>query len=185
MLLSWRSEYKYFLVLIFFFFFAGCQKDFSGERVLFDFESEEELDKLNWSCYTVYSLSDRYFSHGSKSLKLEMYPAEYPGLSISLREKDWSGFRNFCFNIYNPETSEIQISMRIDDLKNYPEYADRYNQKFTLATGFNQICIPFNSLMTSGTKRQLKLGTIYRLMIFRSHPQEKTVLFVDYLRLVI
>lgn len=180
---GWRAACKFFLILAILFFSVSCRGNASDVKVLFDFESEDELDKLDWSCYTIYSLSDQYAIHGSKSLKLEMFPSEYPGLAVSLREKDWSGFRQFCFHLHNPESREIEMSLRIDDLKEFPGYEDRYNQTFILAAGYNGICIPLDLLKTSGTKRTMNLRTIYRFMIFKSHPAEKTVLFADYLRL--
>jgi hypothetical protein len=180
----WRSGYAFILILIILIFTFGCRGNVSGEKVLFDFESGEELDRLNWSCHTVYSLSEQHYSNGLKSLKLELYPSDdYPGLSVTLKEKDWRGFRKFCFDIYNPESGNIQLSVRIDDLKKHPEYADRYNQKIILTPGDNKVCIHLDSLITSGTKRPMNLRTIYRFLIFQRHPQEKTVLYVDYLRL--
>ena len=75
------------------------------------------------------------------------------------------------------------MTVRIDDSKDYPDYADRYNKTFYLQPGANTISIPIDMLITSGTKRKLNLKMIYRVLIFMAKPNEKVVLYFDYMRL--
>ncbi len=49
-----------------------------------------------------------------------------------LSQKDWRGFETLRFDLYNPAEQVLQITVRIDDRKDSPEYADRYNNSFTL-----------------------------------------------------
>ncbi len=173
-----------FIIIITVLFLLNCHGDASKERVLFDFESDSELDRIHWKCHTLFSLSSDHIRHGGKSLKMELYPSDYPGLDPKLEENDWRGYKALCFDIYNPEEKKVQISVRIDDQKDYPEYKDRYNERFILNQGMNQISIPFNTLITSGTSRNLDLKNIYRLLIFKANPDKKVVLYVDYIRLI-
>ena len=65
----------------------------------------------------MYSISGEHPSHGSKSLKLELYPSDrpdYPGLTPIIRENNWSDFKALSFDIYNPEGNNV-VSR---DLKN-------------------------------------------------------------------
>ena len=149
---------------------------------MFDFETPSELDQLQWGCHTMYSLSDKYGTHGSKSLQLDLYPAPYPGLTPLLQKKDWSDYEVLSFDIYNPQKNEVSITVRIDD-KVYPEYKDRYNQGFVLRPGMNHLRIPFDSLITSGTARKLDLTSISNFLIFLVSPEKKIVLYLDYIRL--
>jgi hypothetical protein len=165
-------------------FLLNCHSNTTKERILFDFESDSELDRIQWKCHTLFSLSSDHTTHGQRSLKMELYPSNYPGLDPKLEEKDWRGYKALCFDIYNPEEKNVQISVRIDDQKDYPEYKDRYNKSFILNQGMNQIRIPFNTLVTSGTDRNLTLKNIYRLLIFTSNPEKKVVLYIDYIRLI-
>ena len=155
-----------------------------GERVLFDFESDSELDRFDWRCHTLFSLSDAYATHGKKCLRLELYPSDYPGLAPMLDDNDWRGYKNLCFDIYNSEEEVLSVTVRIDDRKDYPDYGDRYNKSFEIQPGMNQIRIPFDSFITSRTGRALDLKKIYRLLIFIVRPEKRVVLYVDYLRLV-
>ena len=164
-------------------FFLSCHGDSARELVLFDFESDSELDQLQWKCHTLLSLSKEHYTHGKKSLKMELYPSSYPGLTPMFKENDWSGYSKLCFDIYNPQ-DEVQISLRIDDQKAYPDYEDRYNKSFILESGMNRMSIPFDTLVTSGTNRNLNLKKIQRLLIFMANPKKKVVLYMDHIRLV-
>lgn len=155
-----------------------------AERILFDFETDEELDRFHWKCHTLFSLSDEHATHGSKSLKLELYPSEYPGLAPMIKNTNWSQYGALQFDVYNPQNRDILLSVRIDDREDYPDYADRYSRSFVVQPGANTITIRFDSLITSGTKRSLNRKKIYRLLIFMVQPKEKTTFYFDYVRLV-
>lgn len=161
----------------------SCPSGSPPELVLFDFESDAELDLFHWKCHTLFSLSNENVTHGMKSLRLELYPSDYPGLAPKLGTNNWSRYKTISFDIYNPENAETSISVRIDDKKDYPNYEDRYNKSFILKPGLNQMNIPLNYLITSGTRRTLDLKNIYRFLIFMAHPQKKFVLYIDYVRL--
>jgi hypothetical protein len=153
------------------------------EKILFDFESDSELDRFHWKCHTLFSLSDEHATEGRKSLKMELFPSDYPGLTPKLTINDWRAYRTFSFSVYNNQQKEIPLTVRIDDSKDHPDYPDRYNKTFNLVPGANTIVIPLNTLETSGTKRKLNLKSIYRSIIFIPGPHAKVVLYLDYLRL--
>ena len=175
------------ILLILLSFLLNCSDQKAPEQILLDFESPSELDKLKWNCHTMYSLSDEHPAHGLKSLKLEIYPSDgqdYLGLTPIITKNNWSGFKYFCFDIYNPGVRQEQISLRIDDRKDYPDYEDRYNKSINLKSGQNSICISLNEMATSATNRKINLQNIYRVLIFKANPEKKVVLYVDYMRLV-
>jgi hypothetical protein len=174
--------FKYILT-IFAILIMGCHSPIQKSLVFFDFESESELDRLHWKCHTLMNLSDEHATHGSKSLKLELYPSEYPGLAPMIRNNNWEGYKSLGFDIFNPGEKEIQIAVRLDDREEAPEYKDRYNHSFVLAPGVNRINIPLDALITSGTDRSLDLKKIYSLVVFMVNPTEKVTLYVDYVRL--
>jgi len=164
-------------------FVSACQGRQDSERMLFDFESEGELDRIHWKCHTLMSLSGEHFSHGRRSLKLELYPSGYPGLAPMIAGRDWHAYKTLCFDVYNPEQRDLRITVRIDDQKDYPGYEDRYNKSFVLKNGMNQMRIPLDTLVTSGKKRQLDLRQIYRFLFFMVNPKERHTIYVDYMRL--
>ena len=63
-------------------FLYNCNsRNVPDEIVLFDFESDSELDQVHWKCHTLMSVCDQNVTHGKGSLKLELFPSDYPGFS--------------------------------------------------------------------------------------------------------
>jgi hypothetical protein len=135
--------------------------------------------------WTIFSgNSDEYVTHGKKSLRLELYPSDYPGLEPLLAANDWRRYRAFSFDIFNRQAVRVPITVRIDDRQDYPDYEDRFNRNFILEPGPNLVRIPLAGLATSGGKRILNLKSIFRVFIFMAHPEKRIVLYVDSIRLV-
>ncbi len=183
-----QHKFKYILLFSLFLFgslIADCnQLKTPDEIILFDFESDHALDEVNWKCHTLMSISDEHVTHGKGSLMLELYPSNYPGFHPFLRVHDWHRFNTLCFDVFNPDEKEREITVRIDDRKGNTEYADRFNRRFTLKKGRNHIVIKTDSLITSGTNRKMDLDNIDKFLFFIYKPDEKAVLYVDYVRLV-
>jgi len=172
------------LLISCFLFLADCYDNIPPEHVLFDFESDSDLDQVHWKCHTLFHLSDKHVTHGAKSLLLELYPSNYPGFTPVLKKKNWTDYRFLCIDVYNPAQKEVRLIVRIDDRLDDPNYADRYNHSFTIKPMVNQVRIPLDSLFTSGTHRSLYLRSIQRLIIFVVNPAQKVDLYFDYGRLV-
>jgi len=173
------------LVVIIIWIFISCTDNIPQKYIISDFESDTDLDKLHWKCHTLFFLSQHHVTHGNNSLKMELYPSHYPGLTQIFTKTDWSCYKNLCFDIYNTEQNNIQINIRIDDRKDALRYKDRYNKGFILKPGLNRIQIPLDTLLTSVIKKKLNLKNIYKLIIFMHRPVHKVVLYIDYLRLEI
>jgi hypothetical protein len=170
-------------VLLFVWIIIGQCTKLESERILFDFESDSELDRFHWRCHTLFSMSDEHATHGTKSVKLQLFPSDYPGLAPKLNVNNWSSYTTFSLDVYNVQDKGISLTIRIDDDKNDPDYPDRYNKTFYLRPGANAVVIPLNTLETSGPKRKLNLKNIYKIIIFMAQPAEQVVLYFDYLRL--
>lgn len=163
---------------------AGCSGGpLPHEMVLNDFEVDADLDRIHWQCRTLFSLSNEHATSGQRSLKMELHPAAYPGVALKLEKGDWSRYDAVAFDIYNPQDEALEITVRIDDRADYPDFGDRYNGRFTLMPGGNRLRIPLNSLRASGTARLLDLKTIKRFMLFLVDTHEPYSLYVDNIRL--
>jgi len=172
----------YFSIIAFISF--SCSPKPSTECVLIDFESDAELDRVHWKCRTLFSLSNEHATHGTQSLRMELYPSDYPGFSPKSLVKDWSSHKTLSFDIFNTQDTDVTIIVRIDDQEENTLYTDRYNKKFKLKPGVNNISIPMDSLVTSGTRKPLNLENIYKLIIFMVRPGKKHVLYLDYMRII-
>lgn len=169
-----------FLLLIFF----ACSPNPVGPLVLHDFETDADLDRVHWSCHQLYALSVEHVASGRHSLEMKLYPADYPGLALKLSHRDWRRYDAVAFDIFNPQPEALEITVRIDDKTDYPEFEDRYNERFTLSPGATVVRIPLDTLRTSGgDRRRLDLSRIFRFMFFLVDNRELRTLFVDHIRL--
>jgi len=151
----------------------------SGTSMLFDFESEAALDRLNWHCGALYSLSPDHATHGARSLKMEVFPSPYPGFDPLHGTEDWRGYDELGFDVFNPAARAIRIGLRIDDKKKPPLYEDRFNRSVELNPGANHVTIPLSSLVTSDGKRRLDLAHIRKFQLFIPYPAQSTTLYID------
>ncbi|MFZ5568878.1 MAG: hypothetical protein ACOZF0_00630 [Thermodesulfobacteriota bacterium] len=173
-----------FLLLLALLMLRGCEPGMVDDAVLNDFESDADLDAVRWTCGRLYALSENHATSGQKSLVMTLYPAAYPGLALRLRQTDWRGFTHLCMDIFNPQPETLSITIRVDDREEYPPYADRFNQSFSMAPGNNHLEIPLNSLITSGSRRPLDLENIRRFLFFMVDTKQIYHFHVDNIRLV-
>lgn len=149
----------------------------------FDFENDEELDRIRWECHELYTLVPDHVAHGKSSLRLEMFSGKYPGLKISKFDPDWSNFSVLRAEIYNPQNDSLVLHLRVDDLRGSQPYADRFNSRMRLPPGWTHFVLPLDSLITSGTRRKMNHASIEKIDFFIPQPTEPVTLFFDHLRL--
>lgn len=172
-----------FIILISGCLFQSCEKENPGDLVLFDFENGSDLDRLNWKCHSLFSIFSGYSSEGAKSLKVELYPSDYPGVSFKTFQKDWAAYKEICFDVFNSGKEKIDLIVRVDDSPQNTDYADRYNKGFALLPGENKIRISLTVLKTSSGKRNIDLRRIEKLILFVVRPERKTQFYIDNIRL--
>lgn len=155
----------------------------SSPYILFDFESEADLDLIRWKCQTLFALSGEHASHGSSALMMELYPSDTPGYAQRFPVNDWTGYRSLCLDAYNPQDDELEIGVRIDDFFQCPDLNDCCHRYFVVRPGPNTVCLPLDTLTTGGTNRKLDLSAMRQIFVFMVRPATKTVLYLDYFRL--
>ncbi|MDZ7268017.1 MAG: hypothetical protein ONB48_10055 [candidate division KSB1 bacterium] len=159
---------------------SACQRD---RPFFFDFESDAELDRLHWECRALLTLATDPVAHGERSLRLEMFPGNFPGLKITRFDPDWSAFHSLHAAIYNPQPDTLQVHFRIDDRRESPAYADRCNRRIRLPPGWTQFVWPLDSLITTGTRRRMQRSNIESVYFFLQRPAQPVTLYFDHLHL--
>ncbi len=155
----------------------------AAQKILFDFESEEELKLLNWECHKWFELSEENVTSGKKSLKVLLPPGKYPGIYFQEFHKDWSKANDFRLDVFNPSEEKVTFHIRIDDHKSGWEYANRFDINFELKPGINHISIPTPSIRTNIHHRPLNLKRIERMMVFIPDNLKARELYIDHIRL--
>ena len=151
--------------------------------MLFDFESDGALDALDWRCRTLYALSRDHAAHGDHSLKMSLYPSDYPGFHAYLSHTRWRGYGALRFQLFNPSEVPVPLTLRIDDREDSPGYGDRFQRRIVAEPGETTVTVSLAELVTSGGGRPLDLGNIVKLMLFAHRPERVTVLYLDHVRL--
>jgi uncharacterized protein len=154
-----------------------------NSKILFDFESEEELRNFNWECHKWFELSSENTTSGKHSLKVSLPPGQYPGINFKNFRCDWSGNKELKLDVFNPSQENIQFHIRINDHKSGWEYADRYDKTFTLAQGMNDLNISLDTLKTNLNPRPINLKKIERMMVFIPDNKKLRELYIDNIRL--
>jgi uncharacterized protein len=158
-------------------------QDPQAPNVLFDFESDEDLQRLNWECHKWFELSFENATSGLFSLKVFLPPGSYPGINFEEMRKDWSQFKLLKMDITNPSSEDIRFHVRIDDHESGWEYGNRFDVNFVLKPGLNNISIATDSIKTNLRGRRLDLENIKRMMVFIPSNPKKRELFIDNIRL--
>ena len=155
----------------------------SNPKILFDFESESDLKRLNWECHKWFELSKENATSGQHSLRVILPPGQYPGINMEGIGKDWSESNYFKMDIFNPGEAGLKLHIRIDDNKSSWEYADRFDINFDLKPGLNQLSIPTDSIKTNIHHRPLNLKKIKRMIVFIPNNLQKREIYIDNIRL--
>jgi len=149
-----------------------------------DFESDADLDQLQWHCKTMYSRSNEHATQGEYSLKVDFYPSDYPRFEPLMHKQDWSRHRALCCDVYNPQDSPVAVTLRIDDDITSPTFYDCYIEHIKLPPGHTTITIAIDDLRGCLTRRPLQTNAIRKFMLFMTRPNRQYTLYIDNLRLV-
>lgn len=152
--------------------------------LLADFETPFEKDR--WEEDARASVDRSVSRHGNASLRVEMEPSLYSGISLVYFPRNWSGYHFLRLEVFNPASEEIKITCRIHDRqheKGEQRYEDRFNQGFLLRQGWNELRIDLSEVVSAPYSRKMDLGEIRVVGLFATTLSAPRTVFVDYVRL--
>ena len=151
--------------------------------VLEDFENPRELDRF-YSTASHYSIEAGKAYHGRQSLRITFSTTKYSNLSLVYFNRNWQGYDSLVMEMRNDGETPLTIACRIHDSHHNQAYKDRFNRRFTLATGWNTIAIPLLEVRFAPGKRQMDMTAITDVTIFTVGLSEPRTVGLDYLRLI-
>jgi hypothetical protein len=154
-----------------------------SNQILFDFESESDLERLNWQCGRWFEFSNEHATSGKQSLRMILPVEQYPGIDFRGIKEDWSKKDSLRMDVFVPSKVNLTFHVRIDDNRSGSEYDNRFDIDFNLKDGMNHISIPFELIRTNINSRPLNLKKIKRMMVFIPNNTRKTELYIDNIRL--
>ena len=122
---------------------------------------------------------------GRRSLRLELRPSRYAGTTLRRSLGNWTRYQALEFSIYNPD-GPLGITVSVSDHAHFEgdrSYKDRFNRRFLLQPGWNDISIPISHIRDAPAERTQHLDDLAELAIFTSNLEEPRVLFLDSVRL--
>ena len=152
---------------------------------LADFESRFEIDR--WTGDADFSIDHETYHHGKASLKVELNTSLYSGVGLKYFPENWQHYNELQLSIFNPDPEPIHLTCRVHDrqhTRGLQLYADRFNRKFSISSGWNLIRIQLNQIENAPHNRTMALNQIQGLGIFAISLSKPRTVYVDYVRLV-
>ena len=152
--------------------------------VLSDFETAFEVDR--WVGSAGRSIQAMPSISPGNLLKLSLGTDRYSGAELKYFDGDWSSFRTLDFRLYNPDEEPLKITCRIHDLRHLDgkeEYEDRFNRRYLLRKGWNDIEVDLEEVKESPAGRRMDMSNIRGLGLFVTSLPAPRVVYLDNVRL--
>ncbi|MBU1059297.1 MAG: hypothetical protein KJ804_13370 [Proteobacteria bacterium] len=144
---------------------------------LSDFETPFEIDR--WKDGEMLSVQEGIARHGHHSLKVQLTTETYSGVSLCYFPGNWQGFEKLFISVYSPDDEKLDLVCRIHDSKHNNEYIDRYNKRFILEKGWNDLVIPLSDIQKAPAGRLLNMEKIENLRLFVVKQEKERVVYID------
>lgn len=129
---------------------------------------------------------DTFARTGDRSLRVDLEPARYAGTTLRRSLGDWHGFDALTFSVYNASHDPLTITVSVWDHHHRNSggpYADRFNQRYQLLPGWNDIRIPVIAIKTAPAERTMGLDDMAEFAVFTTDLEEQRTIYLDAVRL--
>ena len=150
--------------------------------VISDFETPFELDRWKGSAgRDVVSLESGKNEH---QMKVRFGTDVYSSASMQYLAHDWSDYATLNLRIFQPDPEPLRITIRIHDELHETaaepyQYSDRFNRRFILQQGWNDIVIALSEVRLAAAKRQIELNKIRNINLFSSRLSEAREAYLE------
>ena len=143
----------------------------AGEKVIFDFESEDELNRFRARGVRA-ELSDEHATRGKKSVKLTYLPGSGLGVFMwddSRRPFDLGGSPDLMLDVYTEVPISFSVKLKSD------RGARKWTRRVTVEPGQETLVLPFSDM-------GIDPRSVSYFNIFMGAPKDEVVIFVDNVR---
>ncbi len=145
---------------------------------------ETRFEHLRWSEGVVVAEQAR---SGERSLRVALEPGlRWPGTALRRGIGDWQGFDAFEFSVHNDDGAPMRLTVAIRDREHTRRggaYRDRFNRRFELAPGWNDIRIPIAEIAAAPEERTLDVSDIEYVIFFTGKVEATRTFHLDAVRL--
>ncbi len=134
---------------------------------------------------TRIELQLNYATHGKQALRITTGQGDWGGICFSAYDSDWSNYKYFTLDLFNPSPQAFNFFIRIDDSdKRAPRYYEhRFNYSQKMNPGMNKIRIPVDTIATSLKSRNLNIKSIRRFILYLEKNRPSRIFYIDNIRL--
>jgi hypothetical protein len=151
--------------------------------MLFDFESDSDLNRFAWKCRTHFELSSELKNTGNQSLRFEFHPSSRVGFSTDDVPKDWSSYKSFDLWVFNPSADAVSIYFQVNGYDSSGEFFRLVTRSLQIEGGENNISIPLAG--PKAVSREIEaLQKIGGFFIYMQNISTIRVLYFDSFKLV-
>ena len=155
--------------------------------VINNFEEKYELQQIvRIGSQATRQQSSNYATRGHFSLAVNLGVDKYSGVKWVGRYGEWSNYKYFAMDVYNPAGQSVDMILKIADLRHdmgANAIDDRFNRRITLVPGQNYLRIDLDDIRTAPAKRMMQMDEISCLELFSVGLDKPRLVYVDYLRL--
>ena len=122
-------------------------------------ELETRFEHRRWSSGVP---DDSVARAGARSLRIELEPGRYAGTTLQRSFGDWSGYTHLEMSLYNPDETILPLTVSIRDREHFRRggaYHDRFNGRYPIAPGWNDLRIPIAEIRAAPAERALTWPT--------------------------
>jgi len=175
----------YLIIGVIPFLLFGCLKNrvTAKDIMLFDFESDSDLNRFAWKCRTRFELSSEQKNTGSQSLRFEFHPSSRVGFSTGDVPKNWSSYKCFDLWVFNPSADAVSIYFQVNGYDSSGEFIRLVTRSLQIEGGENNISIPLAG--PKAISREIEaLQKIGGFFIYMQNISTIRVLYFDSFKLV-
>lgn len=145
--------------------------------VLSDFETAYEEGR--WKSNGIMRKAKGIARNGNWALRVQLTTDKYSGISLKHFQGNWREFSDLFFSVYLPDDDPLDIVCRMHDSAHKNQYYDRYNRRFVLKNGWNDMVISLAEVENSPKGRLLKLEEIESFGFFVMAEERNRVIYLD------
>jgi VanZ family protein len=108
---------------------------------------------------------------------------DLPAISLLEPQSNWSGFTEMEFDVFLPDSTPLDLFVRIDDNSHNGAYSDRYNGTFALLPGQNHVVVPLEEVKQAPRTRAMNLHAVRSISFFGGKEFRGVTLYFDNLQL--
>jgi len=150
--------------------------------LLADFETPFELDRWGKEDRVVSETS--LVKHGNKAMRAHFSTAKYSGTTLFYFPENWRGYNTLHLSVYNPQTAEFPLNLRINDLEHKQHgarYADRFNKRFPLHPGWNDLVVNLDQVRNAPKNRKMNMEHITGFGLFVVQQPKPLDIIIDHI----